>query len=43
MKRPRQSLGNVRYYLMMFLLLYMFTLPIKMLLQWFFGLDSLFG
>ena len=42
-KHIRQSLGFVRFYLMLFLLLYMFTLPIKMILYWIFGLDSLFG
>ena len=43
LKPRRQSLGFVRFYLMMFLLLYMLTLPIKMILCWAFGLDSLFG
>jgi hypothetical protein len=43
MKRFRQSLGRTRYYSMMFLLLYMLTLPIKMILFWLFGVDSLLG
>jgi hypothetical protein len=43
LKRHRQSLGFVRFYLMMFLLLYMLTLPIKMILYWLFGVDSFFG
>ncbi len=42
-KRFRRSLGGVRFYLMMFLLLYMLTLPLKMILFWLFGLDSFFG
>jgi hypothetical protein len=41
-KRYRQTLGFARFYLMMFLLLYMLALPMKMLLHWLFGLDSLF-
>ena len=43
MKNHRRSLGLIRFYLMTFLLLYMLTLPLKMLLYWVFGLDSLFG
>jgi hypothetical protein len=42
-KTFRQSLGFVRFHLTAFLLLYMLTLPIKMILFWLFGLDSLFG
>jgi hypothetical protein len=41
-KRFRQSFGGVRFYLMMFFLLYMLTLPIKMGFYWLFGIDSLF-
>ncbi|MCC6126631.1 MAG: hypothetical protein IT426_16845 [Pirellulales bacterium] len=43
LKRYRKSLGYFRFHSMMFLLLYMLTLPIKMTLYWLFGLDSLFG
>jgi hypothetical protein len=43
MKRARQSLGFARFHLMMFLLLYMMTLPLAMMARWIFGLDSFFG
>jgi hypothetical protein len=43
MKRARQSLGFARFHLMMFLLLYMMTLPLAMMCRWIFGLDSFFG
>jgi hypothetical protein len=42
-KLQRKTLGLARFYLMMFLLFYMLTLPIKMILYWLFGLDSFFG
>ena len=37
------SLGPIRFYVMMFLLLCMVALPIKMVLRWFFNLKYIVG
>jgi hypothetical protein len=40
-KRYLEKMGNIRYYLMLFLVLSMMSLPIKMYLRWFFNLKYL--
>ena len=40
-KRYLEQIGNVRYYVMIFLVLSMMSLPIKMYLRWFFNLKYL--
>ena len=36
-----EKMGSIRYYLMLFLVLSMMSLPIKMYLRWFFNLKYL--